>query len=200
MPNNLELLTPFILVAYTMWSTPGPNNMMLTNSGARFGFKATIPHILGIVFGTCILNLSALTALKPLIDQWPQLLLILKVVGSIWLVIIGWKMANAAGVGSQADKQKPMSFIAAALFQFANPKAISATLALVSVALVSIESKPHLIWVVALIIPPLSILAITPWVIAGQTIRRFLSTPLRWQIFAWVTGGLTASCAILLWI
>ena len=183
-----------------MWSTPGPNNMMLTNSGARFGFKATIPHLLGIVFGTCILNLSALTVLKPLLDQWPQLLLILKIVGSIWLIIIGWKMANARGVGSAEDKQKPMSFMAATLFQFANPKAISATLALVSVVLVSIESEPQLIWAVALLIPPLSLSAITPWVIAGQTIRRFLSTPLRWHIFTWSTGGLTASCAVLLWI
>ncbi len=200
MLNSLELLSPFILVAFTMWITPGPNNMMLTNSGARFGFKATIPHILGIVLGTCILNLSALTVLKPLIDQWPQLLFILKIVGSIWLIIIGWKMATAMAVGKEADKQKPMSFIAAALFQFANPKAISATLALVSVALVSIESNPSLIWVVALLIPPLSLSSIIPWVLAGQSIRRFLSTPFRWQIFTWATGSLTASCAVLLWV
>ncbi len=200
MHQSLELLTPFLLVAYTMWATPGPNNMMLTNSGARFGFKATIPHILGIVFGTCILNLSALMGLKPVIDQWPQSLLVLKIVGSVWLLIIGWKMANAKGVGTKSATQKPMSFVAATLFQFANPKAITATLALVSVVLVSIESKPDLIWIVALIIPPLSTCAITPWVLAGQTIRRFLSTPLRWQIFTWTTGGLTASCAIFLWV
>ncbi len=200
MLHSFELLSPFLMVAYTMWSTPGPNNMMLTNSGARFGFKATVPHLLGIVFGTCVLNLSALTLLKPLIEQWPQFLLMLKIVGSIWLIIIGWKMAHASGVGTGADKQKPMSFFAAALFQFANPKAVSATLALVSVVLVSIEKEPQLIWVVALLIPPLSILAITPWVIAGQSIRRFLSTPLRWQIFTWTTGGLTAFCALLLWV
>ncbi|MBL7003462.1 MAG: LysE family translocator [Gammaproteobacteria bacterium] len=200
MLHNLEVLSPFLLVAYTMWATPGPNNMMLTNSGARFGFKATLPHILGIVFGTCILNLSALTILKPLIDQWPQLLLILKIVGTVWLLIIGWKMATSHNLNNGNKKQQPMSFVAATLFQFANPKAISATLALVSVALVSIKSDPQLIWIVALLIPPLSLLSIIPWVIAGQTIRRFLSTTLRWQIFTWTTGGLTASCAVLLWI
>ena len=145
MLHNLEVLSPFLLVAYTMWATPGPNNMMLTNSGARFGFKATLPHILGIVFGTCILNLSALTILKPLIDQWPQLLLILKIVGTVWLLIIGWKMATSHNLNNGNKKQQPMSFVAATLFQFANPKAISATLALVSVALVSIKSDPQLI-------------------------------------------------------
>jgi len=42
-----------------MWATPGPNNMMLTYSGARFGIRATVPHLAGIVAGTFILNIHA---------------------------------------------------------------------------------------------------------------------------------------------
>jgi len=199
MSHNIELLMPFVVVAYSMWATPGPNNMMLTYSGARFGMRATAPHLAGIVLGTCILNLLAILGLKPLIAQWPEFLLVLKVVGSIWLVIIGWKMAHALGIGS-ASEEKPMAFFAAVLFQFANPKAISATLALVSLVLVALEQKPVLLWLVLLIIPPLSLVSILPWAIAGRSIRRFLSTPMRWKIFTWMTGGLTAACALFLWV
>ncbi len=199
MNHNIELLMPFVVVAYSMWATPGPNNMMLTYSGARFGMRATAPHLAGIVLGTCILNLLAILGLKPLIAQWPELLLVLKIVGSIWLVIIGWKMAHASGIGS-ASEEKPMAFFAAVLFQFANPKAISATLALVSLVLVALEQKPGLLWLVLLIIPPLSLVSILPWAIAGRSIRRFLSTPRRWKIFTWMTGGLTAACALFLWV
>jgi threonine/homoserine/homoserine lactone efflux protein len=199
MNSDIELLMPFIVVAYSMWATPGPNNMMLTYSGARFGLRATIPHLIGIVVGTCILNLLAILGLKPLIAQWPQLLLLLKVVGSIWLVIIGWKMAHASGFCS-ASEEKPMAFFPAVLFQFANPKAISATLALVSLVLVAVEIKPDLLWTVMLIIPFLSFISILPWAIAGRSIRRFLSTPMRWKLFTWLTGGLTAACALFLWI
>lgn len=195
----IQPLMPLIVVAYSMWATPGPNNMMLTYSGARFGIKATLPHLTGIVFGTCILNLLAILGLKPMIAQWPQLLLLLKIVGSIWLVLIGWKMAHASGSGS-ASEEKPMAFIAATLFQFANPKAISATLALVSLVLVTLEQNPDLIWAVMLIIPPLSFISILPWAIAGRSIRQFLSTPIRWKIFTWLTGGLTAACAVFLWV
>ncbi len=191
---------PFILVAYTMWATPGPNNMMLTYSGARFGFIATLPHIVGILFGTFLLNMLAIVGLKPLIDKWPQLMLMLKIVGSVWLLMIGWKMANAHQASKRNKDHQPMRFIAATLFQFANPKAISATLALVSLILVAIEREPFLLWWVAAIIPILGFLAITPWVIAGQSIRRFLSTPFRWKLFSWFTGGLTAACAVFLWI
>lgn len=198
--SNIELLSPFVLVAYTMWATPGPNNMMLMYSGAKFGFSRTLPHILGIVAGTCILNSVAVMGLKPLIDAWPQLLLVLKVIGSVWLVLIGWKMANASNSKAQSTEAKPMGFVAAALFQFANPKAITATLALVSLILVALESDASLLWLVIAIVPPLSFMSILPWVLAGQGIRRFLSTARRWKIFTWGTGGLTASCALFLWI
>ncbi len=198
--SNIELLSPFVLVAYTMWATPGPNNMMLIYSGANFGFKRTVPHIAGIVFGTCLLNMTAVMGLKPLIDTWPQLMLLLKITGSIWLVLIGWKMANASNTQADREASKPMRFIAAALFQFANPKAITATLALVSLILVAIETNENLLWLIIVIIPPLSFASIIPWVIAGKAIRRFLSTDLRWKIFTRGTGSLTAGCALFLWI
>ena len=198
--SQIELLTPVAIAAYTMFATPGPNNMMLTYSGARYGFKATLPHILGIILGTLLLNMLAIAGLKPLIDKWPQILLVLKIIGSSWLVLIGWKMARANRISAKTKEQKPMSFMAATLFQFANPKAIVATLALVSLILVAIEANPLLFWLVLITLPLLSIIAIVPWVFAGQSIRRFLSTPFRWTIFSWVTGGLTAGCALFLWI
>ena len=174
--------------------------MMLAYSGARFGIKQTLPHILGIVFGTVIMNILAIIGLKPLIDQWPASLLILKIVGSLWLIKIGWKMAMTSKAAQAGEEEKPMRFIAAALFQFANPKAVSATLALVSLVLVALEKAPALIWPALLIMPPLSFISILPWVLAGRSIRRFLSTPFRWKIFSWSTGGLTAACALFLWI
>jgi threonine/homoserine/homoserine lactone efflux protein len=198
--SNIELLSPFVVVAYTMWATPGPNNMMLVYSGANFGFKRTLPHLLGIIFGTCLLNMTAVLGLKPLIDKWPELMLVLKITGSIWLVLIGWKMANASNTQADREQSKPMRFISAALFQFANPKAITATLALVSLILVAIEANENLLWLIVLIIPPLSFASIIPWVLAGRAIRRFLSTDLRWKIFTRGTGMLTASCALFLWI
>ncbi len=200
MLSELEPLIPFIVVAYTMWATPGPNNMMLTYSGARFGFCKTMPHLIGIVLGTALLNMLAVLGLKPLMEKWPQLLFVLKIVGSVWLIIIGWKMANANRAKEDGSTGKPMGLIAALLFQFANPKAITATLALVSLMLVAIQGNPSLLWVILLIIPFLSFVSIVPWVLAGQTIRRYLSTPFRWTVFTWMTGGLTASCAIFLWL
>ena len=48
-------LLPMIVFAFSMCATPGPNNIMLTASGANFGFKRTIPHIIGVVLGMVVL-------------------------------------------------------------------------------------------------------------------------------------------------
>jgi threonine/homoserine/homoserine lactone efflux protein len=198
--EGFDTLIPFITVAFTMWATPGPNNMMLAYSGARFGVVKTLPHVCGILTGTVLLSTIGILALKPVIDSWPQTLLILKLVGSFWLLRIGWKMASATRSAGPQNEERPMSFLAALLFQFANPKAITATVALASLVLVPTKNNPWLLGIVLLIIPPLCFLANGPWALVGQSIRRFLSTPFRWRIFTIATGALTAVCTLFLWI
>ena len=45
---DYDLLSALIAFAFISSVTPGPNNLMLMSSGANFGFKRTIPHMLGI--------------------------------------------------------------------------------------------------------------------------------------------------------
>jgi threonine/homoserine/homoserine lactone efflux protein len=51
-----SVLAALAAFAFVTTVTPGPNNLMLLASGANFGFKKTLPHMVGIVVG-----LSALT-------------------------------------------------------------------------------------------------------------------------------------------
>ena len=37
-----------------MCITPGPNNVMVTASGAAFGYRATLPHLVGIAIGAAL--------------------------------------------------------------------------------------------------------------------------------------------------
>jgi threonine/homoserine/homoserine lactone efflux protein len=197
---GIETLVPFITAAYVMWATPGPNNMMLTYSGARFGIRATLPHIFGVVTGTALLNTAGLLGLTPIVERWPQSLLLLKIVGSLWLVWIGWRMAVAAPNTSPGAEERPMRFLPALFFQFANPKAITATTALAALVLVATEEDPWLLTTALLVTPLVCFLANAPWALVGLSIRGALSTQLRWRVFTWSTGLLTAGCTLFLWI
>ncbi len=47
----IEWILPLAGFAWVTCITPGPNNILLTASGARFGFRRTVPHVLGISAG-----------------------------------------------------------------------------------------------------------------------------------------------------
>jgi threonine/homoserine/homoserine lactone efflux protein len=64
---------PFITYTFVMSITPGPNNVMLTASGARFGFRRTLPHILGIGCGFIVQLLAVCAGLSALFTRWPSI-------------------------------------------------------------------------------------------------------------------------------
>ncbi|GAC1336604.1 MAG: LysE family translocator [Acetobacteraceae bacterium] len=114
-----------IAFATAMAATPGPNNTMVTASGANFGFRRTVPHMLGIAAGFPVMLVAlALGAGAPL-QAWPWLHQALQGIGVLYLLWLAWRIAtsrpNAAGPGGA--RRSPMTFLQAALFQWVNPKA-----------------------------------------------------------------------------
>ena len=117
----------------TMTMTPGPNNIFLAQSGANFGVRATLPHIVGIRMGQSILHLSILLGLGALFESWPVLHQILKYLSIAYLVYLAYRVASSSVAGDENfDDARPMSLKEAALFQWVNPKSWMATITLCS--------------------------------------------------------------------
>ncbi len=103
--------------------TPGPNNTMLMNSGFQFGYLRTFPHLMGIQVGFLVLNAMVALGLGQIFILFPQLQVILAVLGSAYLLYLAYKSWQVAKIANGHKKPKPMSFMEAAIFQFINPKA-----------------------------------------------------------------------------
>jgi threonine/homoserine/homoserine lactone efflux protein len=113
---------PFVTYTFVMSITPGPNNVMLTLSGARFGFSRTFPHMLGIACGFVVQLLAVCAGLAALFARWPALQSTLAWVGAGYLLYLGFTLLRRTDVTAQATG-RPVTFLEAALFQFLNPKA-----------------------------------------------------------------------------
>ena len=50
-----QTLVALVGFAFVTSVTPGPNNLMLMASGANFGFRRTVPHMLGISLGHALM-------------------------------------------------------------------------------------------------------------------------------------------------
>ena len=113
---------PFATYSLVMWITPGPNNVMLTASGANFGLKRTLPHMLGICAGCAVLLVAVCLGLGALFTRWPHLQDALRWVGAAYLVYLGWRLLQPAG-GDARHAPRPLTLVQATSFQFLNPKA-----------------------------------------------------------------------------
>ena len=119
---NDPLLWALLGFALTTSCTPGPNNAMLTASGANFGFRRALPHMLGIIVGFPAMVLAIGLGLGTVFSTLPWLHLALKYVGAAYMVYLAWRIATAER-GKGAATTKPISFFEAAGFQWVNPKA-----------------------------------------------------------------------------
>ena len=120
---TLTLLLPLALFAFVSSITPGPNNVMLTASGATFGYRRTLPHMLGISAGVAVMLLMVGAGLGTVFETMPVLYSILKYVGAGYLLYLAWRIASANGMDGAAARSKPFTFLEAAAFQWVNPKA-----------------------------------------------------------------------------
>jgi threonine/homoserine/homoserine lactone efflux protein len=99
----------FATYSFVMSITPGPNNVMLTASGATFGFRRTVPHMLGVCAGFSFQLLAVCAGLGVIFTQWPELQTVLKWGGAGYLVYMGWRMLRS-GEANAAQSVRPLTF------------------------------------------------------------------------------------------
>ena len=91
--------------AFVSSVTPGPNNVLLWASGATFGFRRTIPHVLGTASGIGAMALAAAAGVAALVAAVPALGVAMRSAGSAYLVWLAWQIwrsgeLTAATVGA----------------------------------------------------------------------------------------------------
>ena len=124
-------LGALVLFALVSSGTPGPNNALLWASGLQFGFRATVPQIIGTSAGIGILAVAVAAGLGAVVTGLPEVELALKLVGSFYLLFLAFQLAGGAAL-QRAQIARPLRVHEAAAFQFLNPKAWLFALAAVS--------------------------------------------------------------------
>ncbi len=118
-----SLMIAFVLFATVMFFTPGPNNIMLLSSGLTYGFRPTIPHIVGITVGFAFMVAAVGLGLGTIFIAYPVLQTILKYVGAAYLIYLAWQIGTAELSAPEQDRKRgPMTFWGAAMFQWVNAK------------------------------------------------------------------------------
>ncbi|MHB0774815.1 LysE family translocator [Halomonas sp. WWR20] len=193
----LAFLGPAALYMISMTITPGPNNLMLTASGANYGFRRTLPHIFGILVGCFVLFSAVALGLGLIFERYPLVQTLLRLVGSAYLLYLAWRIATAPPPDlRQRGEGRPLSFWQAAAFQFANPKAWIMGLALIAGFLPDNGNPVLNAMLLAGFAELIALPCISMWAGFGTVIGRWLDSPRAWRVFNVTMGGLTAACVV----
>ena len=176
--------------AFASSITPGPNNMMLMASGANFGVRRTVPHMLGVSIGFAVMIALVGIGLVGLFEAWPPAFTVLKVVSALYLIWLAWKIATspAPSAGNADTDGRPMTFMQAALFQWVNPKAW--TMALTAIAVYAGSRSIPAVLGVAAVFGVINLPTVGVWVAMGQYLRRWMTDDRRRRAFNWGMAAL----------
>jgi threonine/homoserine/homoserine lactone efflux protein len=173
---RFEILYALMVFCFVSAITPGPNNLMLLTSGVNFGFRRSIPHMLGVGLGFALMVALVGVGLDAIFSRFPALLPAMRYLGAAYLLWLAAKLALAGPIGETDYRGNPLSFLGAAAFQWINPKAWVIAVSALTAYAVS-EDYTRSVLIVALVFGLVTLPCIAAWVLFGTAMRRVLSNP-----------------------
>jgi threonine/homoserine/homoserine lactone efflux protein len=178
------MLDGMALATYTlvMSITPGPNNVMVLASGARFGLRRTLPHLVGITLGFTAQVILVSAGLATALSHLPRVRMVMQWVGVAYLFYLAIRLLGAGPV-DDAERSRPLRIWEGAIFQGVNPKAWVMALTTASVFAPVGGSLVVPLVLMTLILLVVNFPCVTSWAAFGSAIRSWLNEPRRRRVF-----------------
>ena len=195
---DLEQIAAFFIFAFVTSITPGPNNVMLTATGANVGIRRGLPHMFGVSVGFAVMIFLVAAGLGSVLLDSPKAMQVLRVLGILVLFWLSWKIATAGRPGA-AGRERPIGFFEAAAFQWVNPKAWLICASAVG-SFLSTDGSGALLqalqFAAIFVVAGLPCMAV--WLGFGAAMQRVLRTDRALRTFNTAMGALLAGTAVLL--
>jgi threonine/homoserine/homoserine lactone efflux protein len=195
----MDWLVPLVAFSAISAGTPGPNNLLLWASGAQFGVRRTLPHVLGTSLGIGLMALGVAAGLGALVAAVPEVAFAMKVAGSAYLLWLAWQIAGASALAPVAVA-RPLDVVQAAAFQAINPKGWIFALG----AMATFRPTTLPIVTGSLLVAAVMMAVILPtagvWAAAGGLIGRLLQGARTRRAVSIVLAVLLAASVIYVWL
>ena len=165
----------FLLIGISMslGFTPGPNNAIASYSGFNFGIKKTIPLILGVWLGYTAFVVLTNFALISTFIKYPIIQEIIRILGTFFLIYLAYKISFSGSQNQENNNKNPVRFIETFIFQFLNPKALIASIIVVSTYISPGENFVNYTTQIIILALLVSVTSITLWTFLGKFLRKF---------------------------
>lgn len=188
-------IIPLAIFAASQVGTPGPANMALLATGARYGFRAALPFVAGVALGKQLIIWPIGFGLMELAAAAPAVFTALKYASAAYIIWLAWKVANLR-LGQQTADAKAPGFVAGLIVHPLNPKAwamiVGSFTAFVGPdipTLTATATVAAVLLVCQLVMHPL-------WTLGGQTIARTVAGTRAEPYLMWSLAALTVASVL----
>jgi threonine/homoserine/homoserine lactone efflux protein len=202
-PHNRmpDTLIPLALFSLAGTYTPGPNTIMLTASGQAFGFRRSIPHMLGIIVGCVTLFTAFGFGLAQIFQLYPQLHQALRIAGAAYLLYLAWRILRAGDpAGNGEAGAQPLTLLEAAAFQWVNVKALTLAVGIVSAFTTVGGNQMAEVALIVAVFTLVMMPSLPIYVLFGVAIRSLLKSDRSRAIVNTIMATLVALSVVLLFI
>ncbi|TPJ53805.1 MULTISPECIES: LysE family translocator [unclassified Mesorhizobium] len=195
----LQPVIPLILFALMATSTPGIATTLSTASGAQFGFRRSIPLVVGSAAGLATVTGAAAAGLAGLLLAMPSLQLAMKIAGSLYLVWLALKIGRAGAPKLDVTMIKPNSFLGGAGIQWLNPKGWAMGLGAAASFAALADGPARLALLLGSTFGLTAAFSLSLWCVAGMLLARLLKTEQQWRALNILLGLVLAASIIPMW-
>ena len=117
-----SVILSFALFALSQVGTPGPANMVLLSTGAKYGLKRALPFVFGVIFGKQLIIWPIGIGLIGLLSNYPIIFSSLKVISAGYIIWLSYKIFNLR-LDIKDLTGTPPGFLAGLIVHPLNPKA-----------------------------------------------------------------------------
>ncbi|WP_342077467.1 LysE family translocator [Yoonia sp. SS1-5] len=177
--------------------SPGPNVILLATSGARFGYRASLPHIFGVAIGVGVTAGLTGFGVGALLNAVPTLTFVLKCGAALWIGWMAYRLWTADPVAADAQG-RPFTFLEAVLFQWINPKVWA--VALSAMAYLPDMSLGSQAMTLAVAFSVINLGVCNFWTYAGALLSYLLGNAAAWRLFMRIMAIALAGFSVLVFL
>ena len=185
----------FAVLAASQIGTPGPANMAMLATGARYGFAAALPFMLGVLFGKQLIIWPIGFGLMELAQSVPWLFLGLKYASAAYICWLSWKIANLRFNPGAAETRAP-GFVAGLIVHPLNPKAWAMITAGFTNFVVPGAAALQATAIIAAVLFAVQAVCHPIWTFGGDRIAATVAGTPAERYLMWTLAGLTVASVV----
>ena len=189
-------LGSFALFAVTQVGTPGPANMALLATGARYGLRSALPFVAGVALGKQFVIWPVGFGIMSLAGSAPVVFDILRWASLVYILWLAWKIANLRLSPTQAAGDAP-GFLAGLVIHPLNPKAWGMIVTGFANFVTPGTSALQAIVTIAICLLTIQLVLHPLWALAGDRIARAVAGTGAEVYLMWTLAALTVASVLI---